>query len=166
MPAGCPRPLDCADTYGHLQVDGWSLHVGAWCAWDLSALYAAPEVKGPNVPDDGGHGTHARPLKSAQTDYDLPMVISGAVDRAGTPYTDPAAGLLGNRQALYDRLVDPIRSGVASLPAVLSVPEPDGLQDYLFDVQPVALDWTLLPNGYARAVLTLRVPKPVFTPSS
>ena len=160
----CPRPLDCSEVYGHLQIDGWSLHGPAWCAHDLSALYEAPNLRGDNVLVETLDGRVARPMVTDETDYSLPMMFSGATDRAGVAYTSPAGGLIANRRAFYDRFIDPIRSGTASLAAVLDIPDPAsaGTLSLTFDVQPTRLTWALLPGGYARAVLTLRVPVPAF----
>ena len=165
MTGMCPLPLNCSDVYGELTVDGWTLHGPAWCAHDLSALYESPDFRDANVLVETEEGQIARPMVTDQTDYTLPMMFSGAVDRTGAAYTVPAGGLLANLRALEARLIDPIRSGTADLSATLTVPDPmDPNEDivYTFDVQPLRLTWTLLPGGYARAVLNLRVPVPDF----
>ena len=153
----CPLPIDCTDTYGTLTIDGWSMHTGAWCAHDLSTLYEGAEMRGENVLVESEPGRAARPGLDDETDYSLPMMFSGAVDREGTAHTEGAAGLMLNRQSFRARLIEPIRNGTASLPATLDVP---GQGELTADVQPIRLDWTLLPGGYARAVLLLRIPKP------
>lgn len=158
----CPRPLDCSQTYGTLTVAGWSLHTPAWCAHDLSPLLASSEVRGPNVPVETQPGQQPRPVVAHETDVSLRMLFSGAVDEAGGAYPNPAGGLDTNRRRFTAALISPIRSGTAALTATLTLPD-DGIagpQVYQFPVQPLRLEWELLPNGYARAVLQTRLPQP------
>lgn len=160
-PAGmaCPNPLDCSIVYGELAINGWSLHNGAWCAWDLSALFESANVKGENVDVPQIDGRVARAGRDDETVYSLPMMFSGAVTHAGLAWDHPPGGLLRNLRDAEGRWVRPIRSGTPSLPATLTVPEPDGYDLVLTAaVQPTRLAWQLLPNSYARAVLTLTVP--------
>lgn len=159
MMPSCPVPLDCNDVYGRLVIDGWSLHTGAWCAYDLSDLFRSPAFKGENVPVDGEPGTSARSLLPDETTYSVPMMFSGAVDRTGTPHTDTDGGLLANRQAAVARWVDPIRNGTATLAASLYLPTPAGGEvEWSAAVQPLGFeDWQLLPVGYAEATLAVRV---------
>ena len=159
----CPLPVDCSDTYGELTIDGWSLHTGAWCAHDLSPLFESADHRGENVLVETLPGQQARSLVDDQTDYRLRMMFSGAVDRTGTAHPEGAAGLAANRRAFTNRLIRPIREGTATLPASLVEPDPAGPVTYTADVQPLRLDWTLLPGGYARAVLRLRIPAGAFT---
>jgi len=159
----CPLPLDCSETYGRLTIDTWSLHTGAWCAFDLSTLTDSPEFRGENILVERLAGRVARPMLTDETTYTLPMLFSGAEDRTGTPWTSPAGGLLANIRALSDRIVEPLRDTDATLPATLEVPDPDDPDadlTYVFDVQPLRIVKELLPGGYARGVLTLRVPVP------
>ena len=161
----CAHPLDCSTSYGELTIDGWSLHTGAWCVPDLSPIYESPEFRGDNVLVETEHGRVARPIVTDETDYALRMMFSGAVDRSGTGWTNHAGGVLANRRAFVDHYIAPIRNGTAALPATLVVPDPDtvdGTLTFEFDVQPLRLTWNLLPGGYARAVLRLRVPVPDF----
>ena len=153
----CPVPVDCSDTYGELTIDGWSLHTGAWCAHDLSPLFEGADHRGDNILVETEPGQQPRPLVDDQTDYRLRMMFSGAVDREGNAHTEGAAGLAANRRAFTNRLIRPIREGTATLPATLVEPGP---VTYTANVQPLRLDWTLLPGGYARAVLRLRIPRP------
>lgn len=165
----CARPVDCTETYGELTIAGWSLHTGAWCAWDLSPLYSSPEFRLDNVLVETLPGRVARPGLTDETDYSLNLVFSGAVSRTGTPYAHHPGGLLANLRALEAQLVTPIRSGTAALAAELAVPDPDDAEEtvvFEFDCQPLRLEWTLLPNAYARAVLELRVPVPEFVEAS
>lgn len=155
MAVDCALPLDCSDTYGALTIDGWSLHTGAWCAFDLSTLYESAEHRGSNVLVESLPGRVARPLLADETEISLPMLFSGAVNRLGAAHADSVAGLFTNRAAFTARLIAPIRAGVASLPASLAVPGGPALTG---GVQPLRLGWNLLPNGYARATLTLRIP--------
>jgi len=162
--AMCPLPLDCSEVYGELTIDDWSLHGPAWCAHDLSPLYESPELRGENVLVESLAGRIARPMLTDETEYALRMMFSGATDRTGTPYVNAPGGLHANRRAFTERLIDPIRNGTASLAAELVIPDENGDPiTLLFDVQPLRLEWRLLPNAYARAVLELRVPVPEFT---
>ena len=160
----CPLPLDCSETYGRLSIDEETLHRGAWCAFNLSPLYDSSEFRGDNVLVERLEGRVARPIVTDETDYTLRLMFSGAVKPDGTPWAAPAGGILANRRAFHDTYLDPIRSGTASLPATLEVPDPDDPNEvlvYEFDVQPLRLTgWTLLPNAYARANLDIRVPVP------
>jgi hypothetical protein len=166
--ARCGPPIDCSETYGRLVIDGETLHRGGWCAFDLSSLYDSPEFAGENFRPEGIVGSVAYPTITAETDYSLPMMFSGAVDPDDAPYapgTDARGALLANRFAFEQTFVTPIRTGTATLPATLTVPfpSPTGVRVFSFDVQPLRLTgWTLLPLGYARTVLDLRVPVPTF----
>lgn len=161
----CARPINCTETYGELSIAGWSLHTGAWCAWDLSPLYSSPEFRLENVLVESDDGRVARPALTDETDYSLNMVFSGAESRLGAAYTHHPGGLLANLRAFEAQLVTPIRTGTASLSAELAVPDPSDAGatiTFTFDCQPLRLLWTLLPDAYARAVLELRVPVPEF----
>ena len=165
----CPDPLNCSTIYGELTIDGWSLHTGAWCAWDLSTLFDDDTPRGDNVLVETEAGRIARPLLGDQRDLDLPMMFSGAVDRTGTVWANPAGGLSANRRAFRGHMIDPIRTGTATLAATLTVADPDDPNEDVVleaDVQPLTLRWTLLPGGYARAILRLRIPAGVFVEAS
>lgn len=156
---GCARPLNCSDVYGELVIDGWSLHTGAWCAWDLSPLFESPLAKGENIDVPQIDGRVPRAWRDDETTVTLPMMFSGAVTMAGLAWDDPAGGLLRNLRDAEGRWVRPIRTGTPTLAATLTVPEPDGTDLVLSAaVQPTGLAWQLLPNGYARAALTLTIP--------
>jgi hypothetical protein len=163
----CALPLDCSDTYGELVIDGWSLHTRAWCTWNLEALFASAAHRGDNPLIEQYDGRPPRPLVCEQTDHSLPMMISGAVDRTDTAYANHAGGLLANIAALEQHLVEPIRTGTASLSASLFLPDPyDGPDlEWVAEVQPLRIIPTLLPNAYARAVLELRIPSCRFVPA-
>lgn len=159
----CPLPLDCTDTYGRLEVDGWALQGAAWCAYDLSEIYESPNFRGVNWEVEDRPGTIAQPVLDGEQTYSLPMMFTGAVDRTGTPWGNPAGGLLANRRQFESHFIRPIRTGTASLPAILDVPDPDTAGVWLpapVSVQPLRLTWRLIPGGYARGVLTLRASEP------
>lgn len=159
VPGICARPLDCSEVYGELTIDGWSLHTGAWCAWDLSPLFESPLAKGENIDVPQVNGRVARAWRDDETTVTLPMMFSGAVTNAGLVWDDPAGGLLRNLREAEGRWVRPIRTGTPTLAATLTVPEADGTDLVLSaDVQPSRLAWQLLPNGYARAALTVTIP--------
>ena len=162
MAKPCPDPIDCTDTYGRLQIDGWSLQGPAWCAYDLGDLYGSSNFAGDNWVVEDRPGAIAQPLLCAETTYSLPMVFSGAVNREGTPWANPAGGLIANRRSFEDRFITPIRTGTASLAAILDVPDPDDPEGWIplaIDVQPLRLSWQFTPEAYGRGVLTLRVPE-------
>lgn len=163
MASVCPSPLDCSETYGRLTIDDWSLHTGAWCAFDLSTLTDSPAVRGENVLVETLNGRVARSGRPDEAEVDLPVMFSGAVDRTGAPYDVPAGGLLANIVAFVGRFIRPILDDTAALTAVLALPSPttpETTVDYTFDVQPIRLEKELLPGGYARGVLTVRIPIP------
>lgn len=165
----CPKPLNCSGVYGDLTIAGWSLHTGAWCAHDLSPLFDSPEFRGDNVLIESEVGRSARTIVTDETEYSLRMMFSGAVDRLGAAYVNPVGGLLANRSAFVGQIIDPIRTATATLTAVLTIPDPTDPAATIaleFDCQPIRLTgWTLLPDGYARTVLRLRVPVPTFVES-
>ena len=165
MTSVCPLPLACSTAYGELTVDGWSLHGPAWCVTNLSDLRNSPSIRLENVEIEDQPGAIPKPGLDDVEDYSFPIVFSGAVDRTGTPYANPAGGLFANRDALHARLVAPIRSGTSDLPAMLELPDPDdvnGTITYLGDVQPLQLrNWQERPGGYAVATLVVRVPRPL-----
>jgi len=155
----CPLPLDCATTYGALVIADVTLHGPAWCAHNLSSLYNSPAFRDANVLVESEEGTVARPIVDDETDYSLPMMFSGATNQAGAPWVNAAGGLLDNRQEFTDTFCAPIRSGIATLPATLTVPSGlGGVTIYTFPCQPLALsNFALLPGAYARAVFELRL---------
>lgn len=165
MASICPLPLDCSTAYGELTIDGWTLHGPAWCVTSLSDLRNSPSIRLDNIEVEDQPGTIAKSGLDDAEDYSLPIVFSGAVDRTGTEYANPAGGLFANRQALHDRLIAPIRNGTADLPAVLDLPDPDDSEatiGYVGDVQPIMLrNWQERPGGYAVAILVVRVPRPL-----
>jgi hypothetical protein len=152
----CPVPLSCSTDYGELVIADTSLHLGAWCAIDLSELYATAERRGENVLVEATAGRVPRPMLDDETDYSVPLAFSGAVDPDDVEHADPVAGLFANRDAFVATFIDPIRAGTATLPATLDVP--GGGYPLAADVQPLELEWRLRPGGYAVGVLTLRVP--------
>ena len=160
----CPAPLNCSETYGELVIDAVTLHGPAWCAWDLSPLYDSPEFRDDNILVERLPGRVARPTVIDETDYSLRLMFSGYSNQSGsTVWTDAAGGLLANRRTFVEQYIDPIQTGDADLPATLTVPDGAGGADlvYVFACQPLRLSgFTLLPEGYARAVLELRLPVP------
>lgn len=162
MASPCPLPLNCTLTYGRLTVDGWALQGPAWCVYDLSEMYVSPNVQGSNWEVEDRPGAIAQPVLVAEGTHQLPVAFSGAVDRTGVPWPNPAGGLLANRVAFESHFIRPIRGGTASLPALLEMPDPfdaEGWLEFPLDVQPLRLTWRLDPEAYAHGVLTLRVPE-------
>ena len=165
MASICPLPLDCSEAYGRLSIDGWTLHNGAWCAWDLGELHDSPATDGTNWYVEDRDGNIPQAVVLAETTYSIPVAFSGAVDRLGVAWANPAGGLFANRRAFEAHYIAPLRNGTASLPAVLQIPDPDtdgAWIDVAVDVQPTRLTWQLHPGGYARGVLTLVVPEQAF----
>ena len=160
----CPAPLNCSETYGELVIDAVTLHGPAWCAWDLSPLYDSPEFRDDNILVERLAGRVARPTVIDETDYSLRLLFSGYSNQSGsTVWTDGAGGLLANRRTFVETFVEPIQTGTADLAATLTVPDGAGGADIVFEFacQPLKLSgFTLLPDGYARAVLELRIPVP------
>jgi len=155
----CALPLDCNDVYGALTIRGWSLHTGAWCAYDLSPVFSSPAFRGENIKVESYPGRQPLVLVDDESEISLQMMFSGAEDRLGVASAASNAGLMTNLRAFREHIIDEVRNGaVATVASTLVVPEDGGDVTYAADVQPITLDWTLLPGGYARAVLGLRVP--------
>lgn len=97
--------LDCPPCGAELTLAGWSQHTGAWCAVDLSELLSGPETRGSSVLVERQAGRVPRARLFDETEYALPYVFSGAVDRTGTAYSAADEGRAANLLAFRAQVV-------------------------------------------------------------
>lgn len=141
-----------------------SMHTPAWTILDLSPLWMPPQVRGTNVTLPGTPGRRPYPLRFDQTDYDLEMVISGAVDRHGALWPDPIMGLYENLLYLSENVVEPMTPPLATRPAELVAP--DGSTLLTADVQVLSLERGTTTDEIMQAVLIIRIPAGGFVEGS
>lgn len=144
--------LDCPPCGAELTLAGWSMHTGAWCAVDLSGLLSGLEVRGEGVLVERQDGQVPKRRRFDSTDYSLPMVFSGAVDRDGDPHTDADEGLAVNRRAFRGQVVT-----AQVIEAQLAYP--DGYVE-VADAIATRLEWEVKPGALALATLQLTIPRP------
>lgn len=131
----CYHTLD-----GYYELNGVVLASGAvWCN-DLWDLLLGPEKKGDNGVQPHAPGTFPNPMRWAQTDYDLPILISGEIDvSTGLPWdvAPPSDSAAFERNILWLRRhlgVDP--DGTSTVPSIFHTP--DGL-NAAGDCQPLRI---------------------------
>lgn len=131
----------CYHTWdGFYVLNGVTLAQGAVWTPDLWNLYMGADKKGSNGAKPHAPGTYANRMRWAQTDYDLPILISGELDvSTGLPWdvAPPSDSAAFERNLLWLRRnlgVDP--DGSITVPSVLHTA--DGLEAPA-DVQPLRI---------------------------
>jgi hypothetical protein len=105
LSAAC-SPLNFSTALGALTINGVLMHRGAWDCVDVLELWEAADQRGSDRIISGVNGVIPFPRRPTVTKHSLPMVISGAVDQAGTPNTDPIIGLEANIDYLEANVVN------------------------------------------------------------
>lgn len=153
--------LACCPCTGHLTINGINMHTPAWCIVDLIELWMPPKTRGVNIVIPHVSGTRARPYRITETDYSLPMMISGAVDQFGAP---DAAGVMArlwkNMKYLHDNVTDPPTAPTATVPASLLMPDATTLTA---DVQVIGMTLGYHIAELTKATLDIRIPAGRFT---
>lgn len=144
--------LDCPPCGAELTLAGWSQHTGAWCAVDLSELLSGPETRGDSILVERLDGRVPRDRKLDETEYVLPYVFSGAVDRLGTPYANADEGRASNLLAF--------RTQVVTAQVISGEMEWDDGTTYGGSCIAERLVVELRPGGLALATLRLIIPQP------
>lgn len=145
--------LDCPPCGATLTLAGWSLHTLAWCVADLDDLLAGLDARGESVRVERLEGRVPKDRRAEETEFSIPMVFSGAVDRQGDPYADADVGLATNRLAFRDQIVTR-----KVIPA--SLEHDDGTVES-GDAIAKRLLWVSKPGALALATLHLIVPRPL-----
>lgn len=94
-------------------------------AWDLTGypkLWSEHAIRTDSVVLPTAAGQRSYPGRMDQTDYDLTLYVNGEVDRNGTPWSDPWAGLYANLQDLWTNALSPVGSGRGTRAATLTTP--------------------------------------------
>lgn len=150
--------IDCRFCNGELEINGISMHTPAWCVTDCIELWLPNAVRGQNVIIPGASGRRAYQMRRDESNYSLPMVITGYVDDLGDRYPDPWDGLQANIAFLYANIVD--AAIAATLPATLTMPD---LSVRTANVQVRGLNLGNNPAPLRRATLELVVPSGLFS---
>lgn len=150
-----PAVFNCGLEYGWLALDGHSLNCAAWCAYDLSALWGTPELRGANILLPGVTGVIARRRRATETRLSLPFGVTGQVDANGTPYTDIYAGLEANLEFLYAYVILPTNVGDGTRELVWH--RPSGTTTTV-DAHVLGYRPALKPGGLAIGTLELAIP--------
>lgn len=154
----------CVSTcVGELFIHEISLHTPAWDVLDPLVLLMPPLTRGGNVPVGGIPGQRGYPMEVEQTDYSLPMVISGTVDKDGNPDNDGVyACFYRNLQYLRANIYGPVDGVTATWASRIdfdwgdtAVP-PQG-------VQVLGIEPGLHVREFTKATLELRVPDGEYT---
>lgn len=103
--------LDYTSCDGTLAIDGHELSTPAWHTPDLSDLYGTPAVRGSDRVLPGVVGVRAYRRRATVTLRSLPFLVTGQVDRFGTPYADPDDGLQTNLAYLLANVLLPTNTG-------------------------------------------------------
>lgn len=103
--------LDTTSCDGTLAIDGHALSTPAWHTPDLSDLYGTPTLRGTDRVLPGVTGVRAYRRRATVTLRSLPFLVTGQVDRFGTPYPDPDAGLQTNIAYLNANVLLPTNVG-------------------------------------------------------
>ena len=114
-----------------------SMHTPAWCCIDVTPLWMPPLQRGGNKVIPGAVGTRAYRRRITETEYSLPLVISGAVDQDGTPWSNVLEGLRQNLEWLAENVVDPPPTGSTRTARLTS---PDTLTVLEAEVQVLELE--------------------------
>ncbi len=150
-----------AECLGELFINDVSMNTPAWNVLDITPLWMPPASRGTNVLIPYVAGKRAFPMRVDQTDYSLPMVISGAVDKDGNPDPDGViACLYRNLHYLRDNVYGPVDGTTVTWPASIFLPWGDLLEA---DVQVMAIVPSLHISEVTKATLELRFPAGEFT---
>lgn len=153
--------LDCTSSIyeGRLTIDGVALTNadGAWHTPDLSALWSTPEQRGANRLLPGIAGVKAYKKRNTQTEYALPFVAVGAVDRLGNfaAEGDQPAQLEENLTYLFENVALPTNTGDGTRSCTWTLPSGSSI---VADVHVVGLRGSVLPGAIYRGTLELSVP--------
>lgn len=146
---------------GHLLINGVSLHTPAWTMLDLIELWMPPELRGANVIIPAARGRRAYPMRVDETDYLLPMNVSGAVDQMNVPDDDGFMACLSrNLKFLNDFVVGPKDGTTATWAAELSLPTGVILEA---EVQVLGIRPSRHVAEWTSCTMTLRIPDGEFT---
>lgn len=94
----------------YLEINSVPLATPAWRITDLTALNRSAEQRGTDrlLPLAG---IRSLPRHPTVTSFVLPFRVWGHMDREGTPYADPRAGLKANLAVLHSAIFDPVQTG-------------------------------------------------------
>lgn len=154
--SGAGGALAVCACMGHLTINSVLMHTPAWCVLDLIQLWLPPKIRGTNLLIPRVVGTRPRPVRITETDYSLPMAISGAVDQDGI--VDPDGVLMclyRNLQYLQTNVTDPPTPPTATVPASLELPNGDVLTA---EIQVLGITVSDHVKMLTNAVLDIRIP--------
>lgn len=161
-----PGSLDCCtECTGELifnpggVTDGFqevTMHTPAWCCVDLTPLWAGADTRGGNVMLPGSAGTFAYPRRKDETDYQLPLAISGVTDQTGLLAADARTQLYTNITYLRTNVINPPDASTATRSATLTLP--DGITVLTAEVQVVKFQQGEHLGPIVKAMMTIRIP--------
>lgn len=158
--------IDCAPSAGSLVIGDVSMNNGAWCALDLTPLWAEVAVRGGDrlIPTLDGVVPYRRRI--TVTEHSLPLLICGEVDHLGIEYPDPWVGLEENLAYLRANVVDPVATTAGTRAAQLTMPSGD-VRTAAIHVLDLRLGEPIAPDpvdgAIFRASLEISIPAGRFT---
>lgn len=154
---GADGALSACTCTGHLVINGVSMHNPAWCVLDVIELWPGnAKQRGDNVIVEGVDGQLAYPMEIEQTDYLLPLMVSGELDHMGNPDSDGTmARLYRNLAYLRSLVYGPVDGTTATWDAHISLPT-GGTVYADVQVLDIARVWHF--RQLTKTTLTLRVP--------
>lgn len=161
MSHGADGALSACTCTGHLVINGVSMHNPAWCVLDLIELWGPPATRGDNVTIGGSPGQEPYAMEIEQTDYHLPLLVSGTLDHMGNPDNDGVmARLYRNLAYLRSLVFGPVDGVTATWDAHIDLPTGDRVDA---EVQVLAIDPVYHFRQIHKAILVLRVPAGEFS---
>lgn len=161
---------NCQDCFGSLVINNLAGNTQAWCIVDLSMLWIGADQRGADRLIPGSNGVRAQRRRRTITEYDLPMIIVGSVDKNGVIYADPWDGFQRNIDELKTTWTDPTGTGDGTRSATLTLPS-GATRTASIHVSPLEADppvsgrdvETGLPEVTALATLPISIPDGEFT---
>ena len=142
---------------GDLTIGGVAMNCPAWKVLNLHELWLPADQRGADVILPGVSGVRARRRRDTRTTRSLRMVITGDVDRNGSPQSNKFTGLYTNVEYLRANVVAPTGSGDGTRSAVLTLPSGSSLTESVHVVGMTTGEFRG-DAAWLRAVIELSVP--------
>lgn len=151
-----------ATCLGELFINNVSMNTPAWNVMTVIPLIGdSPNTRGDNVTVGGLAGQQAYPMEVEQTDYILPMMVSGTVDSSGNVDSDGIwARLFRNFAELRANVYGPVDGVTATWYSVIVAPWGDS---YEANIQVLDIGEVYENRAQVKTNITIRVPVGEYT---
>jgi len=153
-------PIQPDTRQGQLTLNGVSMCIGAWCVSNVMCLWEDADQRGTDRIIPGVAGVLSYPRRPTETTKSMSIVIAGAVDHTGTPFSDPFVGLETNFAYLTANVTQPVATGAGTVPGVLTMPS-GATRSAAVHVGPLRIDQQGGPIIVAK--FELQIPSGAFT---